>query len=110
VVKTILEKGPKEARIINTICRDAEERQSCARRLASRVDLMLIIGGRDSANTRRLFEVCSKVLINSHLVETEADLNRRWFDGVRAIGITSGASTPDWVVKRVVKRIRDIVK
>jgi len=106
VVGAILERKPKEIRIFNTICKDAEERQALAKELAGRVGLMLVVGGRDSANTRRLYEVCKKVLKNSHLIETEENLQRRWLKPGRSIGITSGASTPDWLVKRVVNRIR----
>jgi 4-hydroxy-3-methylbut-2-enyl diphosphate reductase len=105
VVGVISAKGPGSLKVFNTICMDAEERQEAARRLARSVDAMLVIGGRNSANTRRLYEVCKAVLGNSHLVESESDIRSSWFGGSRAVGITSGASTPDWIVKRVVKRI-----
>lgn len=104
-VKAILEKMPKELRVINTICRDVEERQGAARALAKGVDAILVIGGRNSANTKRLFEICKRISGNSHLVETEKELKRSWFKGARVIGITSGASTPDWIVRRVVGKI-----
>jgi 4-hydroxy-3-methylbut-2-enyl diphosphate reductase IspH len=71
---------------------------------------MLVVGGKNSANTRRLLEVCEKILVNSHLVETEADLRKRWFENIRSVGITSGASTPDWMVRRVVKMINSKLK
>ena len=106
VVTAISKTAPRELRIFNTICKDAEARQDQARRLAKKVDLMLVIGGKDSANTKRLFEVCRKVLTNSHLVETEDDINDRWLKSCKAVGITSGASTPDWEVRRVVDRIK----
>ncbi len=106
VVRAVSEKRPKELRIFNTICRDAEERQEAARVLAGSVDAMFVVGGRSSANTKRLFEVCKKILNNSHLVETEKDLRKRWFEGARSVGITSGASTPDWIVKKVVNKIQ----
>jgi len=106
VVRAISEKRPKELRIFNTICRDAEERQEAARLLAGSVDAMFVVGGKSSANTKRLFEVCKKVLNNSHLVETEKDLRKRWLDRARSVGVTSGASTPDWIVKKVVNKIQ----
>jgi len=106
VVRAVSEKKPKELRIFNTICRDAEERQEAARLLAGSVDAMFVVGGKSSANTKRLFEVCKKILNNSHLVETEKDLRKRWLDGARTVGVTSGASTPDWIVKRVVNKIQ----
>lgn len=108
VVKTISEYAPKELAVFNTICNDAENRQDRARQLARKVDLMLVVGGRDSANTKRLFEVCKNVLGNSHLVETEGELNKKWFKSVKAVGITSGASTPDWVIKKVAERVHKI--
>lgn len=100
-VKAIIEKKPKELRVFNTICSDAEDRQRLARSLAARVDLMLVIGGRHSANTKRLYEVCKEVLDNTRLIETEDEVERAWFRKVRSVGITSGASTPDWVVDKV---------
>lgn len=106
VARTIMDKKPKELKLINTICKDAEERQRDASNLAGEVDAMLVVGGRNSANTRRLFEVCKKVLKNSHLIETEDELGRGWFKQGYAVGITSGASTPDWLVRRVVNGIK----
>jgi 4-hydroxy-3-methylbut-2-en-1-yl diphosphate reductase len=110
VVKAILEKRPKELKVCNTICNDAEERQRRARELASRVGLMLVVGGRHSANTRRLYEVCRKALKNTHLIETEKELKRAWFSKVGSVGIASGASTPDWVVQQVVKSVKILKK
>lgn len=106
VVDAILAKRPKEVKVFNTICRDAEVRQEAARKLARSQEAMLVVGGKNSANTRRLLEVCRNVLVNSHLVETEADLRKRWFKDTRSVGITSGASTPDWIVRRVVRAVK----
>jgi 4-hydroxy-3-methylbut-2-enyl diphosphate reductase len=110
VIDVIAQKRPKELRAFNTICKDAEERQRAARFLANSVDAMLVVGGKSSANTKRLLEVCKSILNNSYLVETEKDLRKRWFKGVRSIGITSGASTPDWIVKRVVDEVNKFNK
>ena len=109
VVKTILQKRPKELKVCNTICNDAEERQRLARELASKVGLMLVVGGRHSANTRRLYEVCRKTLKNTHLIETGKELERAWFRSVGSVGITSGASTPDRAVQQVVSAIGGIL-
>lgn len=106
VVDTLLAKKPSELKVFNTICRDAEVRQEAARKLARSQEAMLVVGGKNSANTRRLLEVCQKVLANSHLVETEEDLRKRWFQNTCSVGITSGASTPDWIVKRVVQAVK----
>jgi 4-hydroxy-3-methylbut-2-enyl diphosphate reductase len=105
VVKTLAEKGPKELRVFNTICEDAESRQAAAKELSAQMELMIVIGGRNSANTKRLLEVCSGVAKAAHLIETEGEVDEDWIRPGMSIGITSGASTPDWMVKRVVKRI-----
>lgn len=106
VVKVILGKRPKELKVINTICKDVEERQEAARVLTEEVDTMLVVGGKNSANTKRLFDVCKKISGRVYLLETEDDLKRKSFKPSSAIGITSGASTPDWIVKRVVAKLR----
>lgn len=105
--RAIIEAKPKELRVFNTICRDADERQNAARELANLVDIMLIVGGKNSANTKRLLEVCKKILNRSYLIETEKDLKDEWFKGRGAVGITSGASTPDWIVMRVAEAAKE---
>ena len=105
VVKAIIDVKPKDLRVFNTICKDAQVRQSAARDISREVDLMLIVGGKNSANTKRLFEVCKKIIPKSYLVETEDDLRSQWFRGVSVVGITSGASTPETIVRRVAKKI-----
>lgn len=104
-VKAIAAKDPGELKVCDTICRDAETRQAAAMDLARAVDVMLVVGGHESANTRRLFEVCKKISRRVHLVETEGEVRRSWFKGISRIGITSGASTPDWVIAKVIDRI-----
>ena len=105
VVKAISEKNPKELRVFNTICKDAETRQAHARALSRLVDMMVVVGGRNSANTKRLFDVCAEHSGCAHLIETERELDSSWFKAGQSLGVTSGASTPDWIVKRVVNRI-----
>lgn len=105
IARRLAKKKPKEFKVFKTICRDAGQRQDAAKRLVGSVDVMLIVGGANSANTRRLFEVCKRVSRNSHLVETEVDLRKAWFRRCSSVGIASGASTPDWIVKRVVDRV-----
>jgi 4-hydroxy-3-methylbut-2-enyl diphosphate reductase len=106
VVDTLRAYRPKELKVFKTICRDAETRQASARRLASKTDIMLVVGGRDSANTRRLYEVCRKISGRTHLLETEGEVKKSWFKSGSKIGITSGASTPDWIIKRVLAKIK----
>jgi len=106
VVKAIAAKNPKALKVFNTICADAGSRQAQAKRLSKDVDLMLVAGGRRSANTNRLLDACRKYCALAYLVETEDELDAGWFKGVRSIGITSGASTPDWIVEKVAKKAK----
>jgi 4-hydroxy-3-methylbut-2-enyl diphosphate reductase len=93
-----------ELRIIDTICHDIRRRQAEALDLASRVDLMLIIGGQGSANTNRLAELCS-MATETHLVETAEEISPSWFQGKQRIGITSGASTPEQTMAEMLARL-----
>ena len=105
VVKAISEKKPKELKVFSTICEDAETRQAHARKLSRQVDLMLVVGGKNSANTKRLLEVCAADSKAAYLIETADEIDGSWFEAGRSIGVTSGASTPDWIVKRVVRKV-----
>ena len=98
----------KEVRAVNTICNDTEERQDDARALAREVDAVLVVGGKNSANTRHLAEICREIQPRTWHVETEQELDREWFRGCRVVGISAGASTPDWVVEGVAARLRDM--
>jgi len=110
VVKAVKDAKPESLRVFNTICKDAQLRQAAARDISREVDLMLIVGGKNSANTKRLLEVCKKILRKSYLVETEGDLRSQWFKDVSVVGITSGASTPDIMVRRVAKVLKSSAK
>jgi 4-hydroxy-3-methylbut-2-enyl diphosphate reductase len=96
----------KEVRAVNTICGDTEERQEDARALAREVDAVVVVGGKNSANTRHLAEICSELQPRTWHVETEQELDPEWFRGCRVVGISAGASTPDWVVEGVAARLR----
>jgi 4-hydroxy-3-methylbut-2-enyl diphosphate reductase len=87
-----------EVRAVNTICNDTEERQADARALAGEVDAVVVVGGKNSANTRHLAEICRSIQPRTWHVETEAELDPGWFTGCRVVGLSAGASTPDWVV------------
>jgi len=104
-VKAISAKRTKGLKIFNTICRDAGERQGAAMRLARTVDAIFVVGGKSSANTRRLYEVSKRRAKKARLIETEDEIKGSWLKGISSVGITSGASTPEWVVKKVVKKI-----
>ncbi len=96
-----------EIHIIDTICHDLRERQAAALELAHRVDLMLVVGGRSSANTNRLAELCSQVA-ETHLIETAAEINPAWLKGKKHVGVTSGASTAEETVDEVMKKLQEI--
>jgi 4-hydroxy-3-methylbut-2-enyl diphosphate reductase len=98
----------KEVRAVNTICNDTEERQADARALAREVDAVVVVGGKNSANTRHLAEICREIQPRTWHVETEAELRPEWFDGCRAVGLSAGASTPDWVVEGVAAWLREL--
>jgi len=96
----------REVRAVNTICNDTEERQEDARALAREVDAVVVVGGKNSANTRHLAEICREIQPRTWHVETEAELEPAWFDGCRVVGLSAGASTPDWVVEGVADWLR----
>ncbi len=98
----------KEVRAVNTICNDTEERQADARSLAREVDAVVVVGGKNSANTRHLAEICREIQPRTWHVETEAELQADWFAGCRTVGLSAGASTPDWVVEGVAAWLRDL--
>lgn len=98
----------KEVRAVNTICSDTEERQDDARSLAREVDAVVVVGGKNSANTRHLAEICRSIQPRTWHVETEEELQPEWFQGCAVVGISAGASTPDWVVEGVAKRLRTL--
>jgi 4-hydroxy-3-methylbut-2-enyl diphosphate reductase len=105
IVNAVLRKRPKELRIVNTICRDVEERQAAARSLAEEVDAMLIVGGRNSANTKRLLGICRGISKWSYLVESAQEVKNEWFRNAGVVGITSGASTPAGIVREVAFKV-----
>jgi 4-hydroxy-3-methylbut-2-enyl diphosphate reductase len=107
VVAACLRKGG-EIRVFNTICDATSVRQNEARELASRVDSMVVIGGFNSANTCRLAELCQEIQPRTHHIETDEELDPAWFQGCRTVGVTAGASTPKWLIDRVVARLQEM--
>lgn len=98
-----------ELRVINTLCDVTSSQQAAARELAQEVDLMLVVGGRASANTGHLVEVCREEGAEAYQIESAAELDPAWLSGRLRVGLTAGASTPDSVVEAVVNRIRELV-
>ena len=97
----------KEIRIVNTLCEETQKRQAAAVELARKSDVMIVVGGRNSANTQRLAEVCSPI-VETHLIETAAEIEKSWLPGKKCIGITAGASTPDEAIEEVIARLKEL--
>ena len=104
VVGALLKRG-KEVRVFNTLCGATTAMQKTAIELAPEMDAMVIIGGRQSANTAQLAEVCRRVNPRVLMIESAAELTQDWFAGVKAVGVSAGASTPDEVIAEVVDRL-----
>jgi 4-hydroxy-3-methylbut-2-enyl diphosphate reductase len=95
-----------DVRFIDTVCRPTKQRQTAAVDLARQADIVIVVGGASSNNTRQLVDTCAHYCARVHHVQTEADLCVDWFRDVRTVGLTAGTSTPDDVVDRVESRIR----
>ena len=91
----------------NTICNATAERQKAARELAQTVDVMVVVGGRNSANTQKLSSICAE-LTKTYLIETAEELDVDWFKEATSAGLTAGASTPDWIIEGVYKKMTEI--
>jgi len=96
----------KEIRVFNTICNATFENQDAAAELAKNADVMIVIGGKHSSNTKQLHSICVRDCENSYLIENEQELEEVWFDGKTFCGISAGASTPDWIVQNVIDKIQ----
>lgn len=100
----------QELRVINTICAATSERQQAAASLASRCDCMVVVGGKNSGNTRRLTQICADACERTHHIEEASELEAAWFASARRIGITAGASTPQEHIERAVARIKELCR
>jgi len=96
----------EELRICNTICESTQVRQRECRTLAKISDLVIVVGGKNSANTTRLAEISRSILGETYHIEGPEELDPRWFRGKKRVGVTAGASTPDWIIEEVVERIK----
>lgn len=98
----------EEVRVEETVCLATQERQAAARDLAGRVDLMFVIGGHNSGNTTRLYEICKPLCADTHHIEGSDEIDPAWLDGASRVGITAGASTPQEHIDAVVAYLRGL--
>lgn len=101
-------KSDAEPQIVNTICSATRDRQDAARALAGHVDAFYIIGGKHSSNSIKLLSVCREQCDKSFLIETPDEINPDDLSGLNRVGVTAGASTPNWLIEQVVARLREI--
>lgn len=107
MVEALLDKSPS-LRIERTICTATQQRQAAAIKIAHDVDCMLVIGGKNSANTTRLAELCTRAGCRTYHIETAEELRKEWFSGMKKVGMTAGASTPDWIIEEVCEKVQDM--
>ena len=108
VAEAVRAKSETEPQVINTICSATRDRQDAARALAGEVDAFYVIGGRHSSNSVKLLAVCQEQCERSFLIETADEINPQDLAGVHRVGVTAGASTPNWLIEQVVERLRAI--
>ena len=108
VAEAVRAKSDTEPEIVNTICSATRDRQDAARGLAGQVEAFYVIGGRHSSNSVKLLAVCLEQCKKSFLIETPAEINPQDLAGVERVGLTAGASTPNWLIEQVVDRLKEI--
>ena len=106
--EAIKQKTNDEVQVVNTICSATRDRQEAARALAGMVDAFYIIGGRHSSNSVKLLAVCKEQCQKSFLIETEEEINADDLIGADRVGVTAGASTPNWLIEKIVKHLEDL--
>ncbi len=103
----IIDKKGYDINVVNTICNATHVRQVEAKEIASKVDAMIVIGGKSSSNTQKLYDICKNECNNTYYIQTVKDLNLCNVESLKSIGITAGASTPKNIIEEVVLNVRD---
>ncbi len=106
-ITNFLIENHKEVRVFNTICNATFENQDAVRELSKEADIMIIVGGKNSSNTKQLYNI-AKENCESYLVENEDEINPEWFKNKKLCGISAGASTPEWLVEKIISKIKDV--
>ncbi|MZP41713.1 bifunctional 4-hydroxy-3-methylbut-2-enyl diphosphate reductase/30S ribosomal protein S1 [Heliobacterium gestii] len=107
-IESALRVKADDLEVRNTICAATNKRQEAARRLADEVDVIVVVGGRNSSNTAKLAQICQSAGVPTYHVETADELELDWFLGKQKAGVTAGASTPRWIIEEVVQRMTDV--
>jgi (E)-4-hydroxy-3-methyl-but-2-enyl pyrophosphate reductase len=94
-----------QIKVLSTICHTTHQRQNEIKKLAKDCEVVVVIGSKESANSTRLFEIARGVNPRSHFIENADGLEREWFSGLKKVAVTAGASTPDWIIEEVVRKI-----
>ena len=97
----------KEVRVFNTICNATFENQDAVRKLSKKTDIMIIIGGKNSSNTKQLASISEENCYDTYHIEDESDLDFSWFENKKYCGVSAGASTPDWIIQNVIGAIKE---
>jgi len=103
----IIHQGFNELKVINTLCKEAIKRQQSAVQVCKKVDIMFVLGGLESANTRRLAELCKKYNSQTFHLQNWSECDKRMLLGKETAGVTAGASTPEWIIGEFVRNLRD---
>ncbi len=107
-ITSYLIKNYKEVRVFNTICNATFENQDAAKKLAKEADVMIVVGGKNSSNTKQLYLIAKEYCEESFLIENENELKSEWFENKKLCGVTAGASTPDWIIEKIIGKISKI--
>jgi 4-hydroxy-3-methylbut-2-enyl diphosphate reductase len=106
LVEIITKKG-YDISVLDTICNATEERQAEARTIAAQSDVMIVVGDKHSSNTRKLYEISKKECENTYYIQTSNDMDYRQIQSINNVGITAGASTPNYIIEEVSKNVRN---
>jgi len=94
---------------VDTICNPTKQRQSDTEEIAKESDVVIVIGGLNSSNSKELYHKCEELGVRSYFIQSAEQLKKEWFDSMEKIGVTAGASTPDYLIDEVVDRIKELV-
>ena len=107
MVQAIVRRGFSELKVINTLCKETIKRQQAAVDVCKRVDVMFVLGGLDSANTKRLVELCKKYNEQTFHLQNWGECDTKTLSDKKIAGVTAGASTPEWIINEFVKNLRE---